>query len=131
MPRTRRIFDTLTPALQAIGDLLEDAFAKLSSFDAEALMAYSEIERMPINQKTSAFFRHFLPLLKEMIALLADSYRRYFKLALAHGNQAGGNPDKWAWHQLQPAVWATLEWIRDWYILACDGENQRVRRVGS
>src|SRR5260370_26894033 len=66
-----------------------------------------------------------------MDALAQDQSRRYFKLALAHANQAGSDPDKWAWLQLQPAIRATLKWIHDWYILACDGENQRVRYVGS
>jgi len=132
MTRTRRTVDTLTPAVKAIGELFEDGFAKLASAGTtESLMAHSEIKRTPTSQKTNAFFRHFLPLRKEMIALLAASYRRYFKLALAHASQAGGDPDKWTWHQVQPAVRAALEWIRDWYILACDAANQRVRLVGS
>jgi hypothetical protein len=63
--------------------------------------------------------------------VLATSYRRYFKLALAHPQEAGRDPHEWAWGQLQPAVGATLEWICDWYILACDGENQYAQKMGS
>src|SRR5207244_3937546 len=32
---------------------------------------------------------------------------------------------------IQPAIITTLEWLRDWYILACDGENKYVRHMGS
>jgi hypothetical protein len=126
MTRTNRtLLHTLTPALKAIGELFQDRFAKLNrSSELEALSSHSEIKRMPVSQKRSAFFRHFLPLRKGIIELVAESYRRYFKLALAHPSQAGGDPEKWAWHQLQPAVGAALEWIRDWYVLTCDGENR-------
>lgn len=63
--------------------------------------------------------------------MLADSYRRYFKLALAHPHQTGHDPHQWALGQLQPILGMALEWIHNWFILACDGENQFVRRVGS
>jgi hypothetical protein len=130
MTRTR--VDTLTPAVKAISELFEDGFAQITSFGSgEALMAHSEIERMLIAQKTGPFFRHFVPLQKGMVALLADTYRRCFKLALAHVSQTGGDPDMWAQAQLWPAVCVVLDWIRDWYILACDGESQSMRRVGS
>lgn len=133
MTRTNRaLLHTLTPALKAIGELFEDGFAQLDSWGkTEALMAHGEIERMPVGNKTSPFFRHFLPLRRDMVVLLADSYRRYFKLALAHVSQAGGDSDKWAQAQLWPAVCVVLVWIRDWYILACDGENQSMRRLAS
>ena len=126
------LLHALTPALKAIGELFEDGFAKLTSRgETEALAAHAEIEQRPIGQRTSSFFRHFLPLRKEMVVLLADSYHRYFKLALAHGSRIGGDPDQWAQEQLRPAVRAVLDWILDWYILACDGENQDVRHLGS
>jgi hypothetical protein len=66
-----------------------------------------------------------------MVALLAETYRKYFKLALAHARTTEDDPESWAWNQLQPAVVAALEWMREWYVLACDGENQSVRHVGS
>ena len=123
---------TLTLALQAIGNLWQEGFAKLNdSGDMAALIAHDEIELAPINQKSGAFYRHFLPLRKNLVSLLVDGYRRCFKLALAHPREAGRDPHQWAWGQLQRAVSATLEWIRDWYILACDGENQYHRRIGS
>jgi DNA-binding CsgD family transcriptional regulator len=62
-----------------------------------------------------------------MIDLLADTYRKYLRVALAHASDTGGDPERWAWIQLQPAVLAVLEWMRDWYILASDGENQSIR----
>jgi len=126
MPRTNRtVPDTFTSALRAVGNLFQDRFAKLNrSSELQAFSSHSEIKRMLVSQKRSAFLRHFLPLRKGIIELVAESYRRYFKLALAHPSQAGGDPGKWAWHQLQPAVGAVLEWIRDWYVLACDGENR-------
>jgi hypothetical protein len=86
---------------------------------------------MHFGHKTAAFFRYFIPLRKQMVALLAESYRRYFRLALAHPRQTGADPDQWARSQLQPAVGAALEWIRDGYIMGCDGENHRVRHLGS
>lgn len=94
-------------------------------------MAHSEIERMAIPQKTGTFYGHFLPLRKEMVALLADTYRKYFKLGLAHRSKTGDDPDSWAQGQLWPAVLGTVEWMRDWYVLACDGENRWIRHVAS
>jgi hypothetical protein len=112
----------LTPALEAIGNLtLRDLEEMFSGWQMAAMVAHDEIELAPISRKTSTFYRHFLPLRKNLISLLADTYRRYFKLALAHPRRAGRDPDKWAQVQLQPAFSASLECIRDWYILACDG----------
>lgn len=121
-----------TSALQAVAALWEDGYAKLDTLsDREGFTACLEIRELHFSQKTAAFFRCFLPLREQMVVLLAESYRRYFKLGLAHARQTGGDPDKWARSQLQLAIGAALEWIRDWYILACEGENQRVRRTAS
>ena len=128
----RRSTDALTPALTAIGELWSDGFTELASFSwREALVAHSEIERAAIPQKPGTFFRYFLPLRKEMIVLLADTYRKYFKLALARRSKAGDDPDLSAQGQLWPAVHATVEWMRDWYVLACEGENRWVRHDAS
>ena len=43
------------------------------------------------------------------------------KLALAHPRETGPDADEWARAQLQLAVGAVLEWIRHWYVLACEG----------
>jgi hypothetical protein len=119
-------------AQEAIGNLL---FPKLDAIFSggwtAALMAHSEIELLPVPQKAGAFYRNFLPLLKNVVLLLVDSYRRYFKLALAQPRQAGRDPNDWAWSQLQPATGAAVECIRDWYILACDESNQYVQAVAS
>jgi predicted DNA-binding protein YlxM (UPF0122 family) len=88
--------------------------------------------RQPSNEPRSAFFyRTFLPLRAEMIALLAASYRQYFKIALAHPSDTGEHPELWAWIQLQPAIHAAIQWIRDWYVLACDGENRKLVTLGN
>ncbi len=124
--------NNLTPALEAIGNLLlQELNEVFSGGEMTALSAHDEIELAPINQRTGPFYRYFLPWRKDLVSLLAESYRRYLKLALAHPREAGHDADKWTWGQLQPAVGAALEWIRDWYILACDGENQYVRHMGS
>jgi hypothetical protein len=81
----RTQLDNLTPTLKAIGELFEGGFAQLSHMSSiEGTLAHSEIEQRPAEQKASVFFRHFSPLRKEMIKLLTQSYRRCFKLALAH-----------------------------------------------
>ena len=120
------------PALEAIGNLLlQELNEILSRGQMAASSAHAEIRLRPIDQRTGPFYRYFLPWRKDLVSRLADSYRRYFRLALAHPRQTGRDPHQWAWSQLQPAVGATLEWIRNWYMLACDGENQYVRPVGT
>ena len=124
--------DNFTPALEAIGNLLLHELNKIfygGGMDGPS--AHAVIECVAINQRASAFYQYLLPLRKHLVSLLAGSYRRYFKLALAHPHQAGSDPHKWAWSQLQPAVGVALEWIRDWYILACDGENRYMRHAGT
>jgi hypothetical protein len=121
-----------TLALEAVANLWEDAFVKLeNSSGLQGIRTYSEIKRRSIHEKGAAFYGSFLPLREQMIALLVDSYRRYFKLALAHPSQTGGDPTTWAGVQLEPAVHAALEWMRDWYTLACDGESRRLRHIAS
>src|ERR1035441_1104697 len=127
-----RASHNFTSAPKAIAALWEDGYSKLDTLcEREGFRACLEIREMHFGQKTAAFFRYFIPLRKQMVALLAESYRRYFRLALAHPRQTGADPDQWARSQLQPAVGAALEWIRDGYIMGCDGENHRVRHLGS
>jgi hypothetical protein len=130
--RNNTSHSSLTPALEAIANLtaqeLNDIF---HSGQMAAMIANGQIELAPINRKSGIFHRHFVPLRNNLILLLANSYRRYFKVALAHPREAGTSPEQWAWNHLQSAVGPTLEWIRDWYILACDGENRYVQHIGS
>ena len=49
------------------------------------------------------------------VAAWADGYRRFVKLALAHPRHTGGDSNKWARSQLQPAINFAVEWIYDWY----------------
>jgi hypothetical protein len=119
-------------AVEAIGNLtLQGLNEVITGGRVPALAAHTEIEVRSVSQKSAVFYGHFLPLRNRMLAVLAENYRRYFKLALAHPRQSGKKPEQWAWSQLQPAVGAALEWIRDWFMLACDGENQYTRPVGS
>jgi hypothetical protein len=121
-----------TLALEAIGNLWNEAFARLElSGQFTSFMAHGKIRRTPLADKTGPFYGHLVPWRNELAALLADTYRRYFKLALAHPQLARGHPHEWAWSQIRPAIGVVLESIIDWYILACDGENQRVRPVGT
>jgi len=130
--RRRTPENSLAPALEAVRVLAVNELNEIFySGQMAAMSAHAEIEVAPVNRKTGPFYRHFLPLRKELVSLLTKSYRRYFKLALAHPRESGRAPDKWTLGQLRPAVREALQWIRDWYVLACDGENQNVRHIGS
>jgi hypothetical protein len=121
----------LSPALEAINNLtsreLEEIFHR---GQMDAMVAQAEIEIAPINRKPAIFFRYLALSRNNLVSQLANSYRLYFKVALAHPREAGTQPQQWAWNYLQPAVGSTMGWIRDWYILACDGENQSVQHLG-
>lgn len=117
-------------ALEAVDNMMgQELRGFFSGTVMTGLGVYAEIEHAPVNQKSVAFYLHYHPLRKNLVLLLAGDYRRYFKLALAHPNQVGGDPHKWVLDQLQPAIRPALEWIRDWYMLACDGKNQQVRHL--
>lgn len=119
-------------ALEAAGKLWVWGFEQLRNSAANvAFVALAEIQSARTAGKSGIFYRHFLPLRREAVTLLAEAYRRCFKLAVANPRESKPDPHKWTLEQLQPAVNLTFEWIRDWYILACDGENQWVRRAGS
>jgi hypothetical protein len=105
--------DAFASALMAIANLLESDFSQLENISwTEAIVAHSEIEQRPLPQKRATFYRHFLPLRQRMTALLGESYRRLFKVALANPSQTRRDPDTWARTQLQPAVSSAVEWIR-------------------
>jgi len=124
-------YPSLALALEAIDNLTRQGLnAALIRGESAGLIAHSEINSAPLSQKTGPFYRHLLPLRKRLASLLGKSYRQYFKVALAHKRQTGPDPDEWARSQLQPAVRTALEWVRDWYILACDGENRHVHDLG-
>jgi len=123
---------TVKAAVEAINNLtLGELDAIFHNGQMDGIVARDEIERAPVSLKSGVFYRYLLPSRNDLISLFANTYRRYFKLALAHPGQAGRDLHEWAWSQLQPFVGLALEWIRDWYILACDGENQSLQTVGS
>lgn len=122
----------LGPALEAARQLWRDDFNGLRlAGNTEALSAYAEIERTPLPRKVDVFFRRHFPLRSESVGFLAEMYRRFFRVAIAHPGETDPNTHQWAWEQLQPSVRVTVEWIRNWYALACDGENERLRHIGS
>jgi hypothetical protein len=118
-------------ALETINNLAsQELDALFHSGQIDAMFAHDEIGLVPINQKCGIFYRHFVQIRNNLILLLANSYRQYFKVALAHPREVGTSPEQLAWNRLQSHVDVTIEWIHDWYILACDGENQSVRHLG-
>jgi len=118
--------------MQAVGNLLQQGLEQFENRAwTDGLVAHGEIESASVGKKTGAFYRHFLPLRQHLVGILADSYRRLFKLAMAHPNTTGGDPHAWVLSQLQPAFGFAIGWVREWYVLACDDENQSVRHVAS
>jgi sigma-70-like protein len=124
--------NNFTPALEAIGNLtLQDLNGFFYGASIDAQIAHDEIKLALINHRRGHFYRHFVPLRQNLVSLLSGSCRRLFKLALVHPRQVGRDPHEWACVEVQPFVGLALEWIRDWYILACDGENRFVRHLAS
>jgi len=124
--------DRLTPALEAILNLAVDDLTKVHEDGLwSAMNVYYETEPAPVTRKASLFHRLLVPWRRDLVLRLTNAYRRYFKLAIVHPDQTEGDPHGWACAQLQPAVVAALDWIGDWYILACDGENQYIRHEGT
>lgn len=123
---------SITAAVGAIHNLAWPELEEIiNRGQMQAMIAHDEITHALVNQKCGIFYRYFVPIRNQLIQSLANSYRRYLKVAFAHLHETGKHPDQWAWNELQPAVGAVLEWICDWYTLACDGENQYVRREAS
>jgi len=121
--------DSFTQALEAVDNIMGQELRELFSGTVmTGLGVHGEIEHGSVNQKSVIFYLRYHPLRKSLVLLLAGDYRRYFKLALARPDQVGRDPHKWVLDQIQPAIRHALEWIPDWYMLACDGENQQVRR---
>lgn len=124
--------DKFAPALKATDNLLQQALKENFSHGWKiALNAHAEIQLAPIAHKTRPFLQKLVPLRERLILVLASSYRLYFRLALAHPRQTGPEPHEWAWGQLMDFVEFIQEWICEWYVLACDGENRWVRRMAS
>ena len=115
----------LAAPLEAVANLCEDEFSKLTSrSEMQALAVSSQVRQANVDGKSAVFYRSLFPLRAKMVSLLADTYRRYFKLPLAHPSESGPDANRWALIQLQPAIHAAIVWISDWYVLACEGENR-------
>lgn len=132
MADTNRTTALFTSANEAVAALFSDGLRQLVyASDTEAMDAYHEIAAAQTTAKSHRFYARLVPLRSSMIALFVDTYRKYFRVALANpGLIESHDPDAWAQTQLQPAIAIASEWLRDWYILVCDGVNQRVRLLG-
>ena len=123
--RTNR--SPLAKALEAIDNLWGMSFAKIeTSGQMVALVAHREIEASVVADKTGPFYQRLIPFRNELMAGLANTYRRAFKLALAHSREVASDPHEWTLNQMQPAIDATLDLIVEWYMLACDGAPRSV-----
>lgn len=132
MPRKSETPSRLSSAIEATAKLwLQRCCDLMQEGNFEAHIAHSEINSLSIAQRSGRFYGRFVPLLDKLVVLFTDTYRRYFKLALAHPTECGTDAHEWAWTHLQNGVASVFEWIQDWYVLACDGENRHVRRVAS
>src|SRR6266567_3444393 len=133
MAHTNRTAPSIfTSAVEAIAALFEDGFNQLRHAGVtEAIFTHGELEEQLVPSKSVCFYRRFVPLRNEMISLIVNAYRGFFKLAIANPTQTGNDPDLWTRTQLTPAVFVAFVWIHDWYILACEGESQSVQRVAS
>ena len=131
-PKSPKAQSKLVPALDATARLLQQDLGRTFNHGQSAgLAAHAEITAASTSRKSGVFYRHLGPLRLELSTILAQGYRRYFKLALANPRDIDSDPDEWTRVQLKPAVEAVLSFIRDWYILACDGQNQSVRLMSS
>ena len=96
-----------------------------------ALAVHREIEALAVGSRNARFYAQFMPLLMNSAQILVEAYRRYFRLALASPQECGPNPDEWACNQLREGIGVAFDWLTNWWVLACDGENQHVRLVAS
>src|SRR5271156_8277 len=97
----------------------------------QALAVHTEIEVLAIGSRNARFYGHFLPLLMNSAQIVAEAFRRYFKLALANPQDCSPGPNEWACNQLQESIGVVFDWLSNWWVLACDGENQHVRLAAS
>jgi predicted DNA-binding protein YlxM (UPF0122 family) len=122
----------LTLAIEATANLWREGFNEfMQESQSRAHFAHTEIDSLSINQRAARFYGIFAPLLQSLVTIFTDTYRRFFRLALANPRECGPDAHAWACNQLQGGFGPAGEWILDWYALACDGENQYVRRVAS
>lgn len=122
----------LSAAVEAMGILWGQRFGEFTQeSEGEAHITNAEIERLPISQRNGRFYGRFFPLLEKLAVLFVETYRRYFKLALANPDECGSDSHEWAWNHLRARNGLAIEWIEDWFVLACDGENRYVRRIAS
>ncbi len=116
----------LTAATEAVANLCEDEFSKLDPrSEMEALRVAPNSGNRILAGRAQSFIDLSSPCAQRWLGCWR-TYRRYFKLALAHPRDTGQDANHWALIQLQPAIHAAIDWIRDWYVLACEGENRHL-----
>lgn len=122
----------LERGVAAACNLLEREFAVFQfQGTMAASSAHAQIENLPAPRRAAALYRELARWRRDLVCLLADAYRRYVRLALAHAAGLPHDPAGEAWLWLQPAVQAGVAEMRQWFMLACDGENESVRHIGT
>lgn len=122
----------LALAIDATANIL---WQRVSEFrresDIQALQTHGDIQGLSPTAKNTRFYSRFMPLLANLAVTFGETYRRLFKLAIANPRDCGLDPHDWVWGQLQASTSVAFEWICDWWVLACEGENRYVRRAAS
>jgi len=132
MTRRNETSGRLTSAIAATAKLWRQQFDEFrNESHAEALFAYTQIVSLPVAQRQARFYGRFILLLHNAVTIFKDTYRRHFKLAIANPRECGPDPHEWAWTLVQVGMPYVYEWIQEWYVLACDGENRYVRQIAS
>jgi predicted DNA-binding protein (UPF0251 family) len=132
MTRRNETPGRLTSAIEATAKLWSQQFGEFrNESQTDALFVHTQIESLPVAQREARFYGRFIPLLQNVVTIFNNTYRRHFKLAVANPRECGPDPHKWAWTLLQAGIPFVYEWIQDWYVLACDGENRYVRQIAS
>lgn len=129
---TQAAGDPFLAGAEAAWRLLEREYATVQyQGTLQAHAAHSAIENAEPRRQSGEFYRRLLPLGQKLASVLSEGYRRCLKLALAHPERVGGDPAQWALACIEPAVLAAVKEIREWTILACEGENQTMRPIGT
>ena len=116
----------------AASKLLVDDFAAVQSLGTmSAYNAHVEIETLPAPRKSAVLYRGLALWRRDLVRILGEGYRRYVRLTLGHAVTISRDPTEEAWLWLQPAIQAGIAEMRQWIMLACDGENDTVRHIGT
>lgn len=124
--------DSFLAGFEAAARLLQHEYAEMQlKVTLEAHATHSVIENAEARRKSREFYQRLLLWRAKLVSVLSEAYRRFLKLALAQPERIGGDTAVWAWERLQPAIRASVDEIREWTLLACEGANRAVRPIGT